>query len=45
MNIEIVLKCHVSLYNWPSQMNMCQNLIHNLIGRLRFYEFISNDEY
>jgi hypothetical protein len=26
-------------------MNMCQNLIHILIGKLRFYEFINNDEY
>ncbi len=31
MNIEIMLKCHMSPYSWPSQMNMCQNPIHILL--------------
>jgi hypothetical protein len=31
MNIEILLKCHMSPYNWISQMNMCQNLIYILL--------------
>jgi hypothetical protein len=31
MNIKIIFKCHMSPYNWPSQMNTCQNLIHILL--------------
>ncbi len=25
MNIEIMFKCHMSPYNWTSQMNMCHH--------------------
>jgi len=42
MNIEIMLKCHMSPYNWPSQMNMCQNPIHIL---LKGQNIINIDEY
>ncbi len=31
MNIEIIFKCHMSAYNWTSQMNTCQNLIQILL--------------
>jgi hypothetical protein len=25
MNIKIMFKCHMSPYNWASQMNMCHH--------------------
>jgi hypothetical protein len=36
------MKCHMSPYNWPAQMNMCQNPIHIL---LEGQNIINNDEY
>jgi hypothetical protein len=45
MNIEIMFKCHMSLYNWPPEMNMCQNLIQILLDGQDVINLLINDEY
>jgi hypothetical protein len=45
MNIEIMLKCHMSPYNLPLEMNMCQNLIQILLDGQDVINLLINDEY
>jgi len=37
MNTETMFKCYMSPYNWPSQMNMCQNIIHILLDGQEYW--------
>jgi hypothetical protein len=39
------VKCHMSSYNWPPKLNMCQNLIQILLDGQDVINLLIDDEY